>query len=52
MVTNVNVLTAVIANGKAEAFAAAAQASINQITLLGPCKSTLTRLLDHTDFHQ
>ena len=52
MVTDVDVLAAVIANGEAEAFAAATQASINQITLLGPCETTLTGLFDHTDFHQ
>ena len=50
MVTDVDVFAAVIANGEAEAFAAATQAGINQITLLGPCESTLTRLLDHPRF--
>ena len=52
MVTDVDVLTAVIANGEAEAFAAAAQAGINQVALLRPGETTFTRLLDHTDLHE
>ena len=52
MVADIDILAAVIANSEAEAFAAATQAGINQVTLLGSCKTTPTRLLDHTDLDE